>query len=115
MDKVLGQPVAEDALQGVVAAILADALGKKSGGVLPAGCLEECEDEERIASLETQPFAPFHCTVCDKLLVGGHAIVQAHMSSKAHRGALSHERLVKEQLEKYGRVIPPRKSKQIQQ
>lgn len=50
------------------------------------------------------------CTICD-MIVCGRGQMEVHMESKRHRGALKRMRLEKEQLEKYGRVLPPKKRK----
>ncbi|KAH9598694.1 IPP transferase [Trypanosoma melophagium] len=48
------------------------------------------------------------CEMCGMFVSGG-VQMDAHILSKRHRGAIKHAGLVKEQLEKYGRVIPRKK------
>ncbi|ORC90159.1 putative tRNA isopentenyltransferase [Trypanosoma theileri] len=48
------------------------------------------------------------CEMCGMFVSGG-VQMDAHILSKRHRGAIRHAALVKEQLEKYGRIIPRKK------
>lgn len=48
------------------------------------------------------------CMLCD-LILCGRGQMETHIQSKRHRGALKRQRLEREQFEKYGRVLPPKK------
>ncbi|KEG14421.1 putative tRNA isopentenyltransferase [Trypanosoma grayi] len=48
------------------------------------------------------------CHLCEMFVCGGEKM-RLHLASKRHRGAVKHVALVKEQQEKYGRVIPPKR------
>lgn len=50
------------------------------------------------------------CTICNALIYGRDQL-SLHSQSKRHRGALKRQRLEKDQWEKYGRVLPPKKKK----
>lgn len=113
MDRVMAQPQPQTATAALISRIVSevDSEGEVVSAPLPLGrgCLEEVTfTAEEQAVCQTR--VPFHCDVCNKLVVGGDAIVAAHLASKGHRGAVNHEKLAKEQLEKFGRVIPPRRA-----
>ncbi|AAZ10523.1 tRNA isopentenyltransferase, putative [Trypanosoma brucei brucei TREU927] len=50
------------------------------------------------------------CGVCNVFYTDGRGRI-SHLHSKRHRGALRHEALVKEQAEKFGRIIPSKRVK----
>ncbi|RNE96846.1 putative tRNA isopentenyltransferase [Trypanosoma conorhini] len=50
------------------------------------------------------------CELCEIFVCGGNQM-KAHATSKRHRGAVKHAALVREQGEKYGRVIPRKRQR----
>nr|CCC89861.1 putative tRNA isopentenyltransferase [Trypanosoma congolense IL3000] len=55
-----------------------------------------------------EPVRKEWCEICNIFFNGG-SEADVHLRSKRHRGALKHEIIRKEQREKYGRLIPPKK------
>lgn len=54
------------------------------------------------------PVTQEYCELCQAVIYG-RGQMETHAASKRHCGALKRQRLEREQLEKYGRILPPRK------
>lgn len=99
----LGGSAGKEAISDTLLASLVD----RSAGMSLPGYLSLPLNSSGVAK---KPVTQELCEACQKV-VYGRGQMPVHIASKRHRGVLKRQRLEKEQFEKHGRVLPPRKKR----